>query len=72
MLWTLDMGEWRMKSQVPGEIPSEQGVRLYFNEGIEENEEAPVFLDFESVSVIKPGKYVIDVTKLFCHWEEKF
>ncbi len=30
-----------------------------------ENEESPVFLDFESVSVIKPGKYMIDVTKLF-------
>jgi predicted nucleic acid-binding Zn-ribbon protein len=30
-----------------------------------EDEDTPVFLDFESVSVIKPGKYVIDLTKLF-------
>ena len=30
-----------------------------------ENEDSPVFLDFESVSVLKPGKYMIDVTKLF-------
>lgn len=30
-----------------------------------ENEESPVFLDFESISIIKPGKYMIDVTKLF-------
>jgi len=27
--------------------------------------EAPIFLDFESVKVIKPGKYVLDLTKLF-------
>lgn len=27
--------------------------------------EQPVFLDFESVTVIKPGKYLIDLTKLF-------
>ena len=30
-----------------------------------ENEETPVFLDFESVKVMKPGKYLIDLTKLF-------
>ena len=29
------------------------------------DEETPVFLDFESVRVIKPGKYVIDIVKLF-------
>ena len=29
------------------------------------DEEVPVFLDFESVKVIKPGKYAIDLTKLF-------
>lgn len=28
-------------------------------------EETPVFLDFESVRVLKPGKYLIDLTKLF-------
>jgi uncharacterized protein len=30
-----------------------------------EDEEMPVFLDFESVKVIKPGKYLIDVGNLF-------
>ena len=30
-----------------------------------EDEETPVFLDFESVKVIKQGKYLIDLTKLF-------
>jgi len=30
-----------------------------------EDEETPVFLDFESVRVIKPGKYAVDLSKLF-------
>ena len=30
-----------------------------------EDEETPVFLDFESIKVVKPGKYLIDLTKLF-------
>lgn len=30
-----------------------------------EDEEMPVFLDFESIKVIKPGKYLVDVGKLF-------
>ncbi|MDO8459917.1 MAG: Zn-ribbon containing protein [Nanoarchaeota archaeon] len=30
-----------------------------------EDEETPVFLDFESVKVIKSGKYLIDLSKLF-------
>lgn len=30
-----------------------------------EDEDRPVFLDFESIRVIKPGKYLVDVTKLF-------
>ncbi|MDO8564136.1 MAG: Zn-ribbon containing protein [Nanoarchaeota archaeon] len=29
------------------------------------DEEVPVFLDFESIRVIKPGKYLIDLGKLF-------
>jgi predicted nucleic acid-binding Zn-ribbon protein len=29
------------------------------------DEESPVFLDFESVKVLKPGKYLLDLTKLF-------
>lgn len=30
-----------------------------------EDEDLPVFLDFESVKVIKPGKYVVDLANLF-------
>lgn len=30
-----------------------------------ENEETPVFLDFESVRILKPGKYILDLQKLF-------
>lgn len=30
-----------------------------------EDEEVPVFLDFESVKVIKPGKYAVDLGNLF-------
>jgi len=30
-----------------------------------EDEEVPVFLDFESVKVLKPGKYLLDLQKLF-------
>ena len=30
-----------------------------------DDEETPVFLDFESVKVIKPGKYFLDLPKLF-------
>ncbi len=29
------------------------------------DEETPIFLDFESVKVLKPGKYLIDLAKLF-------
>jgi len=30
-----------------------------------EDDETPVFLDFESVTILKPGKYVLDLQKLF-------
>ena len=33
--------------------------------GLEEQPDTPVFLDFESVRVLKPGKYLIDVSRLF-------
>ncbi len=29
------------------------------------NEEMPIFLDFESIKVLKPGKYLLDLPKLF-------
>lgn len=30
-----------------------------------EDEEVPVFLDFESIKILKPGKYLLDLPKLF-------
>lgn len=33
--------------------------------GVEENQEAPIVLDFESVKILKPGKYMIDLHNLF-------
>lgn len=30
-----------------------------------EDEETPVFLDFESIKVVKPGKYLVDLGNLF-------
>lgn len=33
--------------------------------GIEEKEEVPVILDIESVRVLKPGKYELDIVNLF-------
>ena len=35
------------------------------------DEETPVFLDFESVKVIKPGKYLLDLGKLFAQNKPK-
>ncbi|MBI5803623.1 hypothetical protein HY450_00090 [Candidatus Pacearchaeota archaeon] len=32
-----------------------------------EDEETPVFLDFESVKILKPGKYLVDIGKLFSY-----
>lgn len=29
------------------------------------DEETPIFLDFESIKVVKQGKYLIDISKLF-------
>lgn len=33
--------------------------------GIKEEDETPIIMDFESIKVIKPGKYVIDLHNLF-------
>lgn len=33
--------------------------------GLQDQPEKPVFLDFESIRVLKPGKYLIDLGKLF-------
>lgn len=33
--------------------------------GIDEDAESPIVMDFESIKVIKPGKYIIDLHNLF-------
>lgn len=33
--------------------------------GISEEEDSPIIMDFESIKVLKPGKYVIDLHNLF-------
>ena len=39
--------------------------------GLENKPEIPVFLDFESVRVLKPGKYLLDIDKLFNNKQPK-
>jgi len=57
-------------------IAAEESVELSSEEKVQveqdvreiaglEDEETPIFLDFESVKVIKPGKYLLDLGKLF-------
>src|SRR3989344_6207864 len=48
---------------VEEKIQIEQDVREIT--GIKEDEDAPVFLDFESIKVVKQGKYLLDLSKLF-------
>lgn len=33
--------------------------------GIKEDEDTPIIMDFESIKVLKPGKYLIDLHNLF-------
>lgn len=33
--------------------------------GISEEDDTPIILDFESVKILKPGKYVLDIANLF-------
>lgn len=44
------------KAQMEKDVRDIMGVK---------NEEIPVFLDFESIKIIKPGKYLLDIGKLF-------
>jgi len=59
-----------MKAQQGQEVPLSFEEKKQMEEEVREiagiqNEEEPIFLDFESVSVVKPGKYLIDISKLF-------
>src|SRR3989338_413286 len=44
-------------------IQIEQDVREIA--GLETDTSVPVFLDFESIKIVKPGKYLLDLAKLF-------
>lgn len=44
------------KNQIEDDVREIAGIK---------DEETPVFLDFESVKIIKPGKYLLDLSKLF-------
>jgi predicted nucleic acid-binding Zn-ribbon protein len=39
--------------------------------GLEDEEDTAVFLDFESIKVIKPGQYLLDLQKLFSQKKPK-
>lgn len=43
----------------------EQDVREMIGAETKEEEDKPIVLDFESVKILKPGKYVIDLHNLF-------
>ena len=52
------------------EIELNAGERAQMEKDVREltgirDEETPVFLDFESIRIVKPGKYLLDVQKLF-------
>ncbi len=56
--------------QMQHEVPLSEAEKVQIEEEVREltgieDEETPVFLDFESVRVMKPGKYAIDLPKLF-------
>jgi predicted nucleic acid-binding Zn-ribbon protein len=44
------------KSQVEEDVRDIAGIT---------DEETPIFLDFESIKIIKPGTYILDIPKLF-------
>jgi len=44
------------KNQIEKDVREIAGIK---------NEEMPIFLDFESIKILKPGKYLLDLPKLF-------
>ncbi|MBI3333979.1 hypothetical protein HYZ97_00645 [Candidatus Pacearchaeota archaeon] len=57
-------------SQAPEEFELTPTEKKQVEEDVREiagvtDEEMPVFLDFESIRIIKPGKYLLDLGKLF-------
>jgi len=60
----------RMKSAVDEEIELDSEEKKQIEKDVREisgfeDEEIPVILDFESVKILKPGKYVLDLGNLF-------
>tara|TARA_Y100000310_G_scaffold339060_1_gene430562 strand:- start:1022 stop:1411 length:390 start_codon:yes stop_codon:yes gene_type:complete len=52
----------REKKQIEDDVRDIAGV---------EDPEKPVFLDFESIKVMKPGKYLLDLSRLFASNQPK-
>jgi len=46
----------REKEQIEKDVRDISGIT---------DEEVPIFLDFESIKIVKPGKYLLDLSKLF-------
>lgn len=61
--------EIAQKSEAETELTPEEKAQMEEEvreiTGLHSQPETPVFLDFESVKVLNPGKYLIDVDKLF-------
>lgn len=60
----------KIKQDVSEDIELKESEKKQIEEDIREisgmkGDESPVFLDFESVKVLKPGKYVVDLSNLF-------
>lgn len=43
------------KNQIESDVREIAGIK---------DDEAPVFLEFESIKILKPGKYILDISKL--------
>ncbi|MBU0466588.1 MAG: hypothetical protein KJ718_05395 [Nanoarchaeota archaeon] len=60
----------KMKEQEEKEVVLDSSEKKQIEQDVREiagfeDEEVPVFLDFESVKVVKPGKYAVDLGNLF-------
>jgi len=64
------MKRLQIEKEVAGiELTEEEKVEIEHDirdiAGINEEDDAPIILDFESVKILKPGKYVLDIANLF-------
>lgn len=67
----LSRDKWeKLKSggvEVPLSIEEREAVEEDVRDilGVDEDAESPIILDFESIKILKPGKYMIDLHNLF-------